>query len=205
MMQNWFSKVSAIAFLLIGLFVLGYPSHTTYACTATSATNPGPPPIQYTIEDQVTSAPIVLEGTVIALNSGLSAQIEVHRYFKGNGPAIITAMHYGTGSMCQMPLMVGGPVIIFASQWNTGDYAAYYFNGVATLPATADNIQQIITAAGQQPIVPNATFTPTAPSDVVQPEGSGQEDDVSSILELCLLSFLPLAMGIIVVKRRINS
>lgn len=205
MMQNWFSKVSAIAFLLIGLFVLGHPFHTAHACTPTSATNPGPPPIQYTIQDKVTLAPIVLEGTVIVLNSGLTAQVEVHRYFKGDGPAIIPVMHYGIGSMCQAPLMLGGPIIIFASQWNTGDYGAYYFNGLATIPATEDNIQKIIEAAGQQPIVPNATFTPTAASNILPLEGAQPEDEVSSILELCLLSFLPLVMGIVVVKRRINS
>ncbi len=205
MMQNWFSKGSAIAFLLIGLLALGRPYHTAHACTPTSATNPGPPPIQYTIQDKVTLAPIVLEGTVIALNSGLTAQVEVHRYFKGDGPAIIPVMHYGIGSMCQAPLMLGGPIIIFASQWNTGDYGAYYFNGIATAPATEDTIHQIIEAAGQQPVVPNATFTPTSASAIPPFEGAGQEDDVSSILELCLMSFLPLAMGIIVVKRRINS
>lgn len=203
-MHNWFSKGSAVAFLLMGLFAFSHSHQTAYACTATSATNPGPPPIQYTIEDKVTQVPIVLEGTVIALGSGLTAQVEVHRYFKGDGPAVITAIHYGTGSMCQSPLMLGGPIIIFANQWNTGEYAAAYFNGIATVPATEDNIQLIIEAAGQQPIIPNATFTPTPTSDIPPSEGLGQEDDVASILELCLMSFLPLAMGIIVVKRRIN-
>lgn len=72
-------------------------------------------------------------------------------------------------------------------------------------PATEDNIQQIIDAAGQQPVVPSATLTPTADSESVPPNGVGQAADVSSILELCLVSFLPLAMGIIVVRRRINA
>ncbi len=203
-MQNWFSKGCAIAFLLLGLFVLAlsHPHQTAYACTATSATNPGPPPIEFSIEDRVALAPLVLEGTVVARNHDLSAQVEVHRYFKGDGPAIMNGVRYGDGAMCQSPLFPGGPIIIFISEWRPGDYAVYYFNGVGTLPATEENIQQVIAAVGQQPIVPNATPTPTvSPSEPMPFDESGQTD-LSGALEICLPSLLPILMGIVIVKRR---
>lgn len=135
-MQSWFSKGCTITFLLIGLFALGHPHQTAHACTATSATNPGPPPIQYSIEDRVTNTPIVLEGTVISTEPHGTATIQVLRYFKGNGPATMTGVHYGDGSMCQIPLFPGGPIIIFISEWQPGVYAAHYFGDSATAPAT---------------------------------------------------------------------
>lgn len=201
-MKYWFSICSAIMLSLIGLLVLHTPNQTAYACTATSSTNPGPPPIQYTIEERVAAAPIVLEGTVIAQNRGNSAQVEVHRYFKGDGPAIMNGVRYGDGAMCQTPLFPGGPIIIFISEWQPGDYAVYYFNGVGTLPATEENIQQVINATGQPPIVPNSTLTPTpSPSEPMPFDESGQTD-LSGALEICLPSLLPILMGIVIVKRR---
>lgn len=203
-MKGFFLRLSAIAFLLIGLFALVQSPQPAYACTATSATNPGPPPRQFTIQEQVDLAPIIIEGTVVDTGPGNFATIEIHRYFKDSGPAMLTGVRFGDGALCQAPLLPGGPMIIFLSEWSPGDYSAYYFNGVATLPATEDTIQQIISSTGQQPFYPNATFTlhPAVP----QPGPSGQSDpnDFSGFLELCLASFVPVLMSIVMIRRRVT-
>jgi hypothetical protein len=208
-MRNHFFQFTAIAFLLTGIFLLANPlQKVAYACTATSSTNPGPPPIQYTIEDRVTAAPIVLEGTVVSTGPGNSATVEVFRYFKGDGPALITGMRYGDGAMCQSPLFAGGPIIIFVSQWNVGEFSANYMGGIATVAATEENIQQIIAALGQEPTFPQ-DVTPT-PTPAVEPSTSGGDlgggDIPTDFLEFCLAGMLsPLLMGIVLVRRQVNK
>ncbi|MBI5928514.1 MAG: hypothetical protein HY862_04355 [Chloroflexi bacterium] len=202
-MKTWFSRLSAVAFLLIGLFALAHSPQKVYACTPTSSTNPGPPPIQYSIEDRVSRAPLVLEGTVISTGPGNTATIEVHRYFKGNGPAIMTGVHYGDGAMCQAPLFIGGPVIIFVGEWQADELAAFYLGEYATVPVTEENIQQIVAITGQEPIFPDVTLTPSPVPDAPTSDSS-ERDDFSGLLQLCLAGFLPMFMGIVVVKRRAN-
>lgn len=208
-MRNHFFRFTAIAFLLTGIFLLANPlQKVAYACTATSSTNPGPPPIQYTIEDRVIAAPIVLEGTVVNTGPGNFATVEVFRYFKGDGPALITQIRYGDGALCQTPLFAGGPIIIFVSQWNAGEFSANYMGGIATVAATEENIQQIIAAAGQAPTFPqDDTTTPIPPSEPTASGGDFEgESAATNVLEICLAGLLsPLLMGIVLVRRQVNK
>jgi hypothetical protein len=208
-MKTPFFRFTAIAFMLMGLFLLARPlPKVAYACTPTSSTNPGPPPIQYTIEDRVTAAPLVLEGTVVSTGPGNFATVEVHRYFKGDGPALITGMRYGDGALCQSPLFEGGPIIIFANQWDAGEFSASYMSGIATVPATEENIRQIIALTGQEPILPQDGTTSSIPPSESTTSGDDFEGDsaATDILEICLAGLLsPLLMGIVLVRRQVNK
>jgi hypothetical protein len=66
---------------------------SVWACTAP----PGGLP-SYTATDRTLAAPIVLEGTAIAISgdiSGQTAVVQVSRYLKGIGPEYIAITGYG--------------------------------------------------------------------------------------------------------------
>lgn len=205
-MKIYVFRLISITVLLIGLFAftqLISATPTVYACT--------PPPgglPDYTLEDRVGFAPIVLEGHVAEVNSNLypvTATIEVKQYFKGGGgPSILTVSNFGYSSMCLSMVYEGDDVILFASgDPSSGQLTAFYASQFdAVTQATPENIQSVIDTVGQPPILPDI-----APSSTPEPEefdsgGEVNNNPISSFgpLELCLgLLFAPLLLGSVLV------
>ncbi len=204
-MQHWFSKGCAIAFLLLGLFVLAlsHPHQTAYACT---------PPVgglpQYTLSEHVQMAPIVLEGNVIAVDQTsfpTTATIEVMQYFKGGGgPATLTVSRFGSSSVCLSMVYEGDHIILFASgDPHSGQLTAFYASQFdAVTAATPEAVQTVIDTVGQAPILPDVQASVTPEPEESASGGTIDRDRILSFgpLELCLgLLLAPLLLGSVLV------
>ncbi|MBI5928513.1 MAG: hypothetical protein HY862_04350 [Chloroflexi bacterium] len=200
-MKTWFFRLIAVTFLLTGLLLLTHSTPTAYACTQP----PGGLP-NYTLEDRVGFAPIVLEGRVVEANSTvfpLTATIEVDQYFKGGGgPNTLTVSNFGDSSMCLSMVYVGDHIILFASgDPHSGQLTAFYasqFDAVAS--ASPENIQTVIDTVGQPPIPPDISFAGTAEPEEI---ASGGKVDTGGTSQLCLgLLFAPVLLGSVVMVSR---
>ncbi|MBZ0319391.1 MAG: hypothetical protein K8L91_23475 [Anaerolineae bacterium] len=211
-MKIYVFRLMSIIVLLIDLFAFTQwisSTPTAHACTQP----PGGLP-DYTLEDRVGFAPIVLEGHVVEVNPSLypvTAMIEVKQYFKGGGgPSILTVSNFGDSSMCLSMVHVGDNIILFASgDPSSGQLTAFYASQFdAVTPSTPERVQRVVDAVGQPPILPDI-----APSLTPEPEefASGGEVNNNPMvsfgpLELCLgLLFAPLLLGSVLVVGRASK
>lgn len=125
-----------------------------------------PPPgglPSYTTTDRTQAAPIVLEGTVIAMQEAFPqiAVVQATRYLKGIGPETIAISGYGPTSVCLSPVSVGQAGIFYVSGDEATGYSAYYhsqFDAVA--PNDPQTVEEVIAASGQ---TPRTDFLPYQP------------------------------------------
>lgn len=198
MKKSFFRLMSSI-FFLAGIFAFIQPKtppSSVYACT--------PPPgglPNYTLEDRVNFAPIVLEGYVVEVNTTAyitTATIEVHQYFKGGGgPSTLTVSNFGDSSICLSMVYAGDDIILFASGDPTsGQLTAFYASQFdAVTPATSESIQMVIDVMGESPILPDTEPISTSEPEEFSAGGEVNDNPIVSFgpLELCLgLLFAPL-------------
>jgi hypothetical protein len=111
----------------------------------------------YTVAERTNAAEVVLEGTVIAVTDPHygTATINVHRYFKGIGPAVVTVSDLGTTAMCLSPVWVGDRRIFYTTGDPISGLRAHYLSASdAVDPADAEIIAEIIAAVGHDPVLP---------------------------------------------------
>lgn len=142
--------------LLNMILMLATPPLSVMACTPPAG---GLPP--YAVADRTNAAEVVVEGTIIALtdagNYGAikTATVEVQRYFKGNGPAVVNIARFGPGSLCLSQVSIGQHWIFYTTgDPKTGLTAHYLSQFDAVDPATPDNVAQVIAAVGHDPVRP---------------------------------------------------
>ncbi len=211
-MKIFVFRLMCVVFLLTGLLAFTQwisSTPTAHACT--------PPPgglPDYTLEDRVGFAPIVLEGHVIEVNSSLYpviATIEVKQYFKGGGgPSILTVNNFGYSSMCLSMVYEGDNIILFASgDPSSGQLTAFYASQFdAVTPSTPESVQRVIVAVGQPPVLPDFVASSTPEPEEFESGGEVNNNPISSFgpLELCLgLLFAPLLLGSVLVVGRASK
>lgn len=138
--------------ILLGLLLIFGVTAPVLACT---------PPVgglpDLTIADYVANAPIVLEGTVLAVStapnnpSSQQALIEVSTYFKGQGGAQIRVQGYGDTALCLSPIHQGNHFIFFVAGDAEGYRAVYASQFDAYTLATDETRADVIEAVGQAP------------------------------------------------------
>ncbi|MGQ0603767.1 MAG: hypothetical protein ACT4QE_18965 [Anaerolineales bacterium] len=147
----------SIVFVLLAIALFAAPA-TVHACT--------PPPgglPAYTATDRTIAAPIVLEGTVIAVQfdpvtSTNIALIEVKRYFKGIGPQYLSVNRFGDSSMCLSWVNPTDTRIFYIEGDEASGYSAFYLSQFdATAPNDEQTVTEVIAASGQEP---STDFTP---------------------------------------------
>ena len=145
----WFRRVVFLILLAIALFAAAPRAH---ACT--------PPPgglPSYTATDRTQAAPIVIEGTVIAVQLDPStssdiAVIEVKRYFKGIGPQVISVNRFGSTAVCLSPVSPTETLIFYIQGDEANGYSAFYLSQFdATAPNDEATVNEVIAASGQEP------------------------------------------------------
>lgn len=110
---------------------------------------PGYP--RYTVGDQARAAPVVLEGTVMAVSqpdqNNQIATVEVHHYFKGDGLIRVTISGLGSHALCLASVEVGQRLIFFATSNSSTELLAHYLEPHdAIAPATPEAREEIMAA-----------------------------------------------------------
>ncbi len=162
MQDAWRCSSKFIIALTLTFSLFSIHRAAVYACT---------PPVgglpSYSIADHVQWAPVVLEGVVVSVDetfNGQVADVEVRRYFKGNGPTTVQISHLGPTVVCLSPVAVGDHKIFYAQgNPNSGLRAAYLSQFDAVAPADPDTIAQVEAVTGVTPVVPQLP-TGTGPS-----------------------------------------
>ncbi|MDQ7025743.1 MAG: hypothetical protein Q9P44_09305 [Anaerolineae bacterium] len=121
----------------------------TYACS------PTPEALEYTLEDRIENAPLVLVGTVLDGTIGwgntiVEAEIKVDSYLKGSGMAVVTISGFGDGADCRSRVQMGGRYIFFAEGDSADTLQAVYL-GVqdATYSASDERVSRVTAFTGQ--------------------------------------------------------
>lgn len=150
--------IFALILVLAHIFLASPPM--ALACTQP----PGGLP-NYTLAERAQMAPIIIEGTVTAIEGDPTQQtaiVEVSRYLKGSGPAVVAISRFGSPALCLSPIGIGGPYIIMAQGDAENGYSAFYasqFDAVFTI--TDDQIaEDFIEAIGQDPTTPDPALPP---------------------------------------------
>lgn len=159
MSRHWLWRGASL--LLVAGLLRAAPA---WACT--------PPPgglPSYTATDRTLAAPIVLEGTAIAVSGefyGQTAVVEVTRYFKGIGPQYIAISRYGPSSVCLSEITQNFTGVFYVSGDEATGYSAFYLSQFDALaPNDEATVTEIIAASGQEPridFMPYQTGTPDA-------------------------------------------
>jgi hypothetical protein len=142
-----------------------------WACT--------PPPgglPSYTATDRTLAAPIVLEGTAIAVSGevyGQTAVVEVSRYLKGIGPQLIAISGYGSSSICLSEISQNFTGVFYVSGDEATGYSAFYLSQFDALASNDEaTVTEVIAASGQEPrtdFAPYHVGTPDAILTLVLP------------------------------------
>jgi hypothetical protein len=115
----------------------------------------------YTATDRTLAAPLVVEGTAIAVGGdvfGQTAVVEVARYLKGIGPQYIAITGYGPSSVCLAEVSQYFTGVFYVSGDETTGYRAFYLSQFDSLaPNDEATLSEIIAASGQEP---RTDFTP---------------------------------------------
>lgn len=136
-----------------------------WACT--------PPPgglPSYTATDRTLAAPIVVDGTVIAVSGEFYDQTAVvlaTRYLKGIGPQYLAIRGYGPSSVCRSEITQNFTGLFYLSGDEATGYAAFYLSQFDALaPNDEATLADVIAASGQEP---RTDFTPYQPgtADVI--------------------------------------
>jgi hypothetical protein len=115
----------------------------------------------YTAADRTLAAPLVVEGTVIAVSGEFydqTAVVAVTRYLKGIGPPYIAIGGYGPSSVCRSEITQNFTGLFYVSGDETSGYTAFYLSQFDALAPNDDaTVAEVIAASGQEP---RTDFTP---------------------------------------------
>ena len=162
-MDNWpqhhasrWTRTAGVVLLLSLMLMLVMPTRPALACTPPPG---GLPP--YTVADRTNAAKVVLEGTIVALTDADDygaikiATVDVQRYFKGGGPAVVRIANFGPGALCLSSVSVGQHWIFYATGDPSTGLIAHYLSAFdAVDPPTPNNAAQVIAAVGRDPVRP---------------------------------------------------
>jgi hypothetical protein len=144
---------------VVSLVFLTLPSISS-ACSPT-ATPPNSPDY-FTLAERTKAADIVFDGTLLGRPKANAGIIEVHHYFKGNGPAQVYLVGLGNGPDCRPGVAVGERVIFFA-MGNPQDVLSVpeQFPATATQRLAAETQAELVILAGSaiEPI-PHSSAVP---------------------------------------------
>jgi hypothetical protein len=148
MFKRQFTRYLIILAVLVLSFAFAVP---TFACSPA----PGHYPSDFTFEQRIDNAPLVLVGRVVGGTSGRlftidTAEVEVETYIKGEGLAVVHIAGFGDGGGdCLNNVRVGERYLFFAN--GTGDtlIAEYLTVYDAAYEADAAMISSAIAYSGQ--------------------------------------------------------
>jgi hypothetical protein len=147
MFKRQFTRYTIILALLVLSFAFAVP---TFACSPA----PGHYPSDFTFEQRIDNAPLVLVGRVVGGTTQWGAidvaEVEVETYIKGEGLAVVHIAGFGTGGGdCLNTVRVGARYLFFAN--GTGDTltAEYLTVYDAAYDANAATISSAIAYTGQ--------------------------------------------------------
>jgi hypothetical protein len=166
--------VFLLALILTDLLVI--PSTPTFACsTVQPSGEPTATPV--TISAKVQAAEVVVEGiaTNVLWSPFVQATLKIKRYFKGSGPATVILSGFSPPGACRY-VPIDQRKIFYTNRSSTGGLSARFFSiDDATDNNDDTTISQIISSAGQNPILPvegspspDLTISPTIQTPVVQ-------------------------------------
>lgn len=176
--------------VIISVMFLTINSLSVLAC---SPITPQPDTIAPTLEDHTNNANWIMIGTVIGgieeLGVITEAEIEIERYLKGEGEAIIHIQGFGHGTACLTSVEVGDTYIFFANGNISNTFNAFYYENRRPIArATADNIEQIFA-------VTNHSVAPSTMPIIMQVERAFKSGLAWNLL-LIALGFTMLAWGV---------
>jgi hypothetical protein len=147
MFNRKFTQYIIILVLLVLSFAFAVP---TFACSPA----PGHYPSDFTFEERIDYAPLVLVGHVVGGTTEwgflTTAEVEVETYIKGEGLAVVNIAGFGGGGGdCLSNVQVGGRYLFFAD--GTGDNlnAVYLTVYDAVYEASTDTITTATNYTGQ--------------------------------------------------------
>ena len=130
-----------------------------------AACSPARDASEFSMDDYIANATVVFVGTIVdgenPYGDGviMTAEVEVERYLKGEGSALVEISGFGYGADCLSVVHEGGRYIFFASQTEDGRLQAVYMSAHdAVMNPTAPNIAAI-NLITQQSTVPQALPT----------------------------------------------
>ncbi len=142
-----------IIFNLITLLMLfGVSNSPVSACEPLPPSSDNEPVV--TLEDHVNHANWIMVGTVIGgtEDAGVitQAEIEVERYLKGDGSAIVHINGFGHSTACLATVSIGDTYIFFAEGNLSDTYRASYFENRHPIAlANQENIERVIAVTNQ--------------------------------------------------------
>jgi hypothetical protein len=165
-------------FVVAGILFFPY---SVLACSGPTTAPDWTPP---SIQDRVSEADIVLEGTVTSVTIGSDSEVatlRVSKYYKGQGPVNIKIRGFGPETDCRTPIEVGNQAIFFTyGDPNTVLRVGRWYQSDPDKIASSSRIgydvveninpsiiSEIIKATGRDPVLPNnitsaATLAPIA-------------------------------------------
>lgn len=142
-----------------------------WACT--------PPPgglPTYTATDRTLAAPIVVEGTVIAVSGEFYDQMAVvvaSRYLKGIGPQYLAVGGYGPSSVCRSEIAQNFTGLFYLSGDEVTGYRAFYLSQFDALaPNDEATVAEVIAASGQEPRTDFAPYQVGTPDAIMTQAGN---------------------------------
>lgn len=134
------------------LMLFGVSNSPVSACEPLPPSSDNEPVV--TLEDHVNHANWIMVGTVIGgtKDAGVitQAEIEVERYLKGNGSAIVYISGFGHSTACLATVNVGDTYIFFANGNLSDTYRASYFGTSYPIAlANEENIERVIAVTNQ--------------------------------------------------------
>ncbi|MGB7337347.1 MAG: hypothetical protein WBC91_00530 [Phototrophicaceae bacterium] len=149
-MKNYLLWTIGLCCSLACLLLIASPA---YACS------PSEDALNYTLEDRVNNADMILVGTVVGGEIGnpnnnyeviRQAEVDVERYLKGEGESQVQIHGFGDGADCLSVISMEQRAIFFVDRDDNGVLQASYL-GVndATMRADIDTIEEIIAITGE--------------------------------------------------------
>ncbi|MEM9952873.1 MAG: hypothetical protein AAF846_14795 [Chloroflexota bacterium] len=154
------SRLIMVSGLLIAMLLAVSP---TFACSPMEGA------FDYTLEEQIDDADLIVVGTIVGGEvrnySGAyevieTAEIEVEQYLKGTGQTLINVRGFGDGADCNSIVAFDEQYIVFVDILDDGQYVASYMAvHDATMTPNDANINDIVAITGgssdPQPLSPN--------------------------------------------------
>lgn len=138
--------------LITFLMLFGISNSPVSACKPLPPSSADEP--VFTLEDHVNHANWIMVGTVIGgiEDAGVitQAEIEVERYLKGDGSAIVHINGFGHSTACLATVNIGDTYIFFAEGNLSNTYRASYFENRHPIAlANQENIERVIAVTNQ--------------------------------------------------------
>ncbi len=149
MKKNLSLYMSVVATLFILMIFTASP---VLACS------PAEEAMNLTLEDRVHNAPMILVGRVVqgyttsygGYEVNREVDVEVERYLRGTGPALVRISGFGDGADCLTPIQVGAYAVFFV-EGNPDETLDAVYLGVhdATWNVNEENIETITAITGE--------------------------------------------------------